>query len=64
MDTIWLAVRQYGCSVADLYHRERNHQGLDNKLICPEPKVIREGAEVNRRERLGGLLNYYYRSAA
>ena len=46
------------------YHRERNHQGLDNHLICPDPKLVREGGEVKRRERLGGLLNYYYRAAA
>jgi len=64
MDTIWLAVRQYGCSVADLYHGERNHQGLNNKLICPDPTLLGEGGEVKRVERLGGLLNYYYRTAA
>jgi len=46
------------------YHRERNHQGLDNKLIYPEPKSIREGGEVKQRERLGGLLKHYYRAAA
>jgi putative transposase len=46
------------------YHRERNHQGLDNQLICPDPKLVREGGEVKRLERLGGLLNYYYRTAA
>jgi transposase InsO family protein len=46
------------------YHGERNHQGLDNKLICPDPKLVCKGGEVERRERLGGLLNYYYRTAA
>jgi hypothetical protein len=46
------------------HHRERNHQGLDNKLICPDPQLARKGGEVRRRERLGGLLNYYYRRAA
>jgi transposase InsO family protein len=45
------------------YHTERNHQGLDNHLIQPEPNLGNTG-EVQRRERLGGLLNYYYRSAA
>ena len=45
-------------------HCERNHQGLDNHLICPDPKLVREVGEVKRRERLGGLLNYYYRAAA
>ena len=44
------------------YHDERSHQGLGNVLISgsvPES----EGA-VDVRERLGGLLKYYYRKAA
>jgi transposase InsO family protein len=46
------------------YHIERNHQGLENRLIVP-PKMIDTGtAIVKKRERLGGLLNYYYREAA
>jgi hypothetical protein len=48
------------------YHRERNHQGLENRLIEPEPgleETARKGP-VERRERLGGMLNYYYRTAA
>ena len=40
-------------------HRERNHQGLDNQLL-PRPPP----ADVQRRERLGGLLNFYHREAA
>ena len=46
------------------YHSERNHQGLDNRLIQPEPDHLENTGEVQRRERLGGLLNYYYRAAA
>ena len=46
------------------YHSERNHQGLDNKLICPEPSLVSDCGEVSRRERLGGMLNFYYRAAA
>ena len=46
------------------YHSERNHQGLDNRLIQPEPNHLGNTGEVQRRERLGGLLNYYYRAAA
>ena len=46
------------------YHLERNHQGLGNRLIVPmETKDETTGA-VERRQRLGGLLNYYYRKAA
>ncbi len=37
------------------YHRERNHQGLENKIIDPESGSAAEG-EVSCRERLGGLL--------
>jgi transposase InsO family protein len=46
------------------YHNERNHQGLDNRLIQPDPDHLENPGEVQRRERLGGLLNYYYRAAA
>ena len=46
------------------YHSERNHQGLANRLICPEADHGSGEGEVQRRERLGGLLNYYYRQAA
>lgn len=45
------------------YHRERNHQGLDNELIVPEDALNSTG-KVVRRERLGGLLGFYYREAA
>jgi putative transposase len=41
------------------YHLERNHQGLQNRLIIPDPQVFRNPARVERRQRLGGLLNYY-----
>ncbi len=46
------------------YHSERNHQGLNNQLIAPEPGIGGQIGEVRRRERLGGLLSYYYREAA
>jgi putative transposase len=46
------------------YHQERNHQGLDNQLIAPEAGVGGHMGQVVSRERLGGLLNYYYREAA
>ena len=46
------------------YHAERNHQGLDNKIIEPGNEVGRGEAEILCRERLGGMLRYYYRDAA
>jgi putative transposase len=45
------------------YHGERNHQGLDNELI-DQPSRQRASGPVRRRERVGGLLSYYYRAAA
>ena len=44
------------------YHRERNHQGLDNRLIAGSPVTNRTG-RVRCRRRLGGLLNFYERAA-
>jgi putative transposase len=46
------------------YHIERNHQGLDNKLITPIANIKQRNGMVHRRERLGGMLSYYYREAA
>jgi len=46
------------------YHSERNHQGLNNELIDAGQKVAQSLGEVECRERLGGLLRYYYRDAA
>ena len=46
------------------YHQERNHQGLENSLIEPGGEVGCSAGEVACRERLGGLLRYYYRDAA
>jgi hypothetical protein len=46
------------------YHAERNHQGLANQLIEAEPGLGSHSDPVRRRERLGGLLRYYYRDAA
>ena len=46
------------------YHSERNHQGLANRLILPEPDHLANTGAVQRRECLGGLLNYYYRAPA
>jgi putative transposase len=44
------------------YHGERNHQGLDNRLIAGAP-VRDKAGRVRRRTRLGGLLNFYDRAA-
>ena len=46
------------------YHSERNHQGLGNRLILPDPAHVGGGGAVQCRGRLGGTLKYYYRAAA
>ena len=46
------------------YHTERNHQGLANQLIAPEPGLGNPSGQVRRRDRLSGLLRYYYRDVA
>ena len=46
------------------YHLERNHQGLDNRLISEVPDRPCTEGSVLCRERLGGILRYYYREAA
>ena len=46
------------------YHAERNHQGVENMLIDPDAEVGQHGGQVKCRERLGGMLNFYYRDAA
>ena len=40
--------------------RERNHQAIGNELIIGAP--TRHATAVRRRQRLGGMLNYYYRA--
>jgi len=54
------AVREY----VQHYHGERNHQGLSNHLIDPEKGAGAVAAKIECRERLGGMLKYYYRRAA
>jgi transposase InsO family protein len=46
------------------YHQERNHQGLDNKLIQPCLADATNDGTICRRQRLGGMLSFYHRMAA
>ena len=54
--------RQVIAEFVEHYHRERNHQGLGNRLIAGPPVSDRTG-RVRCRRRLGGLLNFYERAA-
>jgi len=58
--SLYYAIQQYLVH----YHAERNHQGLDNQLIVREAGIGGPTGQVQRRDRLGGLLRYYYRDAA
>ena len=53
------AVAEY----VDHYHGERNHQGLDNRLVRPVPSSSPGVGMVRRKQRLGGMLNFYCREA-
>ena len=46
------------------YHVERNHQGLGNEIIEPGHEDGAITGKIECRERLGGMLRYYYRVAA
>ena len=46
------------------YHGERNHQGLDNRLILDRRCAQTRQNAVACRERLGGLLKYYHHGEA
>ncbi len=54
------AVKEY----AEHYHLERNHQGLENELIEDRCGAADMSGDVERHDRLGGILNYYCRRAA
>ena len=58
-DSLRKAIREF---VAH-YHLERNHQGLGNRLITPEATPENSSGTIRRRQRLGGMLNYYHSAA-
>jgi putative transposase len=48
----------------DHYHQARPHQGLEPRVPCPPADPIATlGRQVERRDRLGGLLHEYRRAA-
>jgi hypothetical protein len=54
------AVKKY----IEHYHLERNHQGLNNRLIENNYDEHDGKVEIGCHERLGGVLKYYHRLAA
>ena len=59
-DSLRTAVREYLIQ----YHSERNHQGIGNRLINAADNTGHAIGAIQRRQRLGGMLNFYYRNAA
>jgi putative transposase len=58
------SLRQALNAYLEYFHRERNHQGLDNRLIDADAEVGQTTGDVECREQLGGLLRYYHRAVA
>ncbi len=42
------------------YLSERNHQGADNQLLEPPNVGAHSTGRIQRRERLGRMLNFYH----
>ncbi len=54
------ATREYAAH----YHRERNHQGIDNRLIEPDHRPNSTSSAIECAHRLGGMLRFYHRAVA
>jgi transposase InsO family protein len=60
------SLRQVLSNYVSHFHTERNHQGKGNVILFPAPadRIGEPTGEIHTRERLGGLLKFYYREAA
>jgi transposase InsO family protein len=54
------ATREY----ATHYHRERNHQGIENRLIESDDRPRSAAGAIDCSSRLGGMLRFYHRAVA
>jgi hypothetical protein len=43
---------------------ERNHQGIDNRLIEQDDRAESASNAIECAQRLGGMLRFYHRAAA
>jgi putative transposase len=58
---LWHTLNEY----VTHYHQERPHQSMGNVILRPHmPPPQRRNRSIRCRERLGGLLKYYYGEAA
>jgi len=46
------------------YHRERNHQGIEHRLIESDDRPQSTVSAIECVQRLGGMLRFYRRAAA
>lgn len=46
------------------YNHERNHQGIDNRIPLPDDRRKNKSGEILKVDRIGGMLNFYYRQSA
>ena len=62
------SLRRAVSNYLDHFHYERNHQGKGNLLLFPGGAAASsfptQSTTIRCRERLGGLLKYYYSRAA
>ncbi len=55
------ALRRALAEYVEHYHEERSHQGLKNRIPIPPANFGRVDGLLLRKDRLGGLLRYYFR---
>jgi putative transposase len=59
-DSLRNGIREF---IAHLSRRKKSSRP-GNRLIAPVERIDAKTGTIRRRQRLGGMLNYYYRDAA
>ena len=49
---------------AHFHNHQRPHQGIGNVMVDPDERLGNTGNRIERHQALGGILNFYCRSAA
>ena len=58
--TVRKATREFAAH----YHEERNHQGIENRLITPKDTADCSTGPIRCSERVGEMLRFYHRAVA
>ncbi len=58
------SLRRACADFGEHHHSERNHRGFANDIIELGPEIGRTMGMIQYRDRLGGMLTYYYLEAA